>query len=401
MPAATVADTVERHFRDAARRLDLDDGVTEDLWAADVETTVKLTLEDSGRGTRLFTGYRVQHNRRRGPYKGGVRFGPAVDLDETRALARLMTLKNALVDVPFGGGKGGVACPLKELAGNEVEALSRAFMRRLAPLVGAERDVLAPDAGTGPQVMAWMASEHEDGPAVATGKPVGQGGLEGRASATADGLVHALSAAAADLDLDPASCRVVVQGFGEVGFGAAARFTRMGARVVGIGKSDGAIASDEGIDPHALRRHLAEGGAIDELPAAEPVGPDELLGLECDVLVPAALPAMIGRDEAAALRCRVVVEGANGPLTPAGDETCRQAGIAIIPDLLANTGGVVASHLEWMGNRGEFDGDAEEVDRRIARAVGDAVEAVGARARERALALRDAAYELAIERLLA
>lgn len=402
---AVLARTVEHHFRAAAGRLSLGEAVAAELEAADVELTVKVAVPARDGGSRLFAGYRVQHSCARGPYKGGVRFGPGVGLDETRALAQLMTWKTAVADLPFGGAKGTVDCPIKELGDGELEAVARGFMRRLRPLVGPERDIMAPDAGTGPEVMAWMADEyaraHGPAPAVVTGKPLAQHGIEGRDRATADGVIHAFRTAAPALGLDPSRVRVAVQGFGEVGFRTAVAFADLGARVVAVTKSDGAIAAERGIDPRLLRRHLDGGGAIADFPDAEAGDPVAVLARECDVLVPAAAPGLIGEEQAAALRCRVVLEGANGPLTPGAEEALERRGVVVVPDVLANTGGVIASYLEWLHNRGELDGGAVEVERRIGETIGRAYREVAGRAHERGLTLRAAAYDIALERVLA
>jgi glutamate dehydrogenase (NAD(P)+) len=393
--------TVDHHFDRAADRLELDDDTAAFLRAPDTDLRVKVAVDRDGEKAH-FLGYRVQHNGALGPYKGGVRFEPDIEVEEITALAQLMTWKAALVDLPFGGAKGGVDCPVKDLDAGELEQLARAYMRAVHHVVGPERDILAPDMGTGPDVMAWMLDEYasivEREPGVVTGKPDELGGLPERESATADGVAACFLAAASKDGFDPAEATVVIQGFGEVGAWATRRFGEIGARVVGVSKSDGAVHSSEGIDAEQLRRHLDEGGEIAELKGAEAVEPEELLTTECDVFVPAAGSGMIDEGIASDLRCRLVIEGANAPLLPEADDVLADRGITVIPDVLANTGGVIVSYLEWRASRvdsGRRADPAEELRDRIQRVHGELAE----RGEQAGVPLRAAAYALALERV--
>jgi glutamate dehydrogenase (NAD(P)+) len=380
--------------------LGLDDDAAALLRTPDTDLRVKVAVERDGRKAQ-FLGYRVQHNRARGPYKGGVRFGPDIEVEEITALAQLMTWKSAIVDLPFGGAKGGVDCQVKDLDPGELEELARAYMRAVHHVVGPERDILAPDMGTGPDVMAWMLDEFAQvaarEPGVVTGKPDELGGLPERDSATADGVIACYLAAARHSGFDPAEARIVIQGFGEVGSWAARRFGELGARVVGISKSDGAIHSENGIDAQDLRRHLDGGGGIAEFEGAESLEPEELLTAEYDVLVPAAGSGMVDESTASELRCKLVIEGANAPLLPAADEVLADRGATVIPDVLANTGGVIVSYLEWLASRdGRRDRQpGEELRKRIQHAYQELSE----RAERDGVPLRAAAYALAVERV--
>jgi glutamate dehydrogenase (NAD(P)+) len=364
---------------------------------------VKVPVERDG-GLQQFSGYRVQHNRARGPYKGGVRFEPDLEVEDITALAQLMTWKAAVVDLPLGGAKGGVDCPLKELDARELEELARSYMRALHDFIGPTRDVLAPDMGTGPEVIGWMLDEYArlegSEEAVATGKPESLGGLPERDSATADGIVACYLEAARDRGFDPAEAAIVIQGFGEVGSWAARLFQELGARVVGVAKSDGAVRAEEGIDAKALERHIDEGGAITEFEGAEPLEAEQLLAEDCDVFIPAAGSGLIDEQVASKLRCSLVIEGANAPLLPAVDEVLRNRGVAVIPDLLANSGGVVVSYLEWLGDMNDGRRPDREPGEELRARLQGAYREIAARAEQGDVPLRAAAYELALERVV-
>ena len=394
--------TVDHHFDQAVGRLELGDAVAAFLRTPDTDLRVKVSLDRDG-GKVLYSGYRVQHNGARGPYKGGVRFEPDIDVEEITALAQLMTWKAAVVDLPFGGAKGGVDCPVKDLEAGELEDVARSYMRAVHQFLGPQRDILAPDMGTGPEVMGWMLEEYarlaESEPAVATGKPEQLGGLPERDSATAQGLVACYLAAAEQWGFDPEEGAIVIQGFGEVGSWAARLLRELGAKVVGISKSDGAIHSEQGIDPDALGRHLDEGGRIAEFEGAEPLDAEDLLAAECDVFVPAAGSGTVDEDVASQLRCKLVIEGANAPLLPASDEVLRDRGVAVIPDVLANTGGVIVSYLEWLDARDDGRKPGRRPEEELRARIQGAYRELAARAEEADIALRAAAYELAVERV--
>jgi glutamate dehydrogenase (NAD(P)+) len=355
-------------------------------------------------GIHVFSGYRVQHNGARGPYKGGLRYHEAVNLDEVRALAALMSWKTAIADIPFGGAKGGINCPGRDMSSAELQSLTRSFVDRIGNVLGPTRDVPAPDVNTNAQVMAWIMDEYGklygDSPAVVTGKPIALGGSYGREAATGRGVVHAYAEAARRSGLTPEATRVVLQGFGNVGSWAARIFTQLGCVVIGVGNSSGAIRCEAGIDPNALAVHLAYGGRLAEYPQAEPIAPEELLALDCEVLVPAALGGAIHAANAEGIRARIVVEGANHPTTPAGDRILGERGIQVIPDVLANAGGVIVSYFEWVQNLQHLRWSEQEVNDRLAGRMTQAYDAVAARAERDGVSLRIAAYEVGIERVL-
>jgi glutamate dehydrogenase (NAD(P)+) len=399
----SLAAIADHQLRAAAERLELGAGRRDWLLAAEREVRVKVPVADDDGGLRVFSGFRVQHSSVRGPYKGGLRLAPDADLDETRALAQLMTVKTAVADVPFGGGKGAIACPVKELGAREVEAAVRAFARALAPVLGVETDVMAPDMNVTPETIAWVADELADGgppcPAVVTGKPLELGGSHGREEATGRGIQLAFEALRDQAGVAGAP-RVAVQGAGNVGRWAARLLRESGARIVAVSKSDATAVDEDGIDLDALFAHLDEHGSLDGFSGADVAGPEEVLAVACDVFVPAATAATVDDEVARRLSCRMVVEGANGALTPGADAIFEEAGALVVPDVLANAGGVIVSALEWQQNREGERWSAERVDAGLRARMDAAIEAVGARARTDGASLRAAAYDVAVERVL-
>jgi glutamate dehydrogenase (NAD(P)+) len=405
-PRAEVSnyEIVDHYFGIASELLGLRDDVAAVLRSSyrEVQVQIPVTLSD-GR-IHVFSGYRVQHNGARGPYKGGIRFHPEVDLDEVRALATLMTWKTAIVGIPFGGAKGGVNCPASDMTQAELQKVARSFMDKIEKVLGPTRDIPAPDVNTNAQTMAWLMDEygklHGHTPAIVTGKPIELEGSYGREAATGRGVVYVYREAANELGLTPADTRVVIQGFGNVGSWAGRIFQDLGCTIVGVSDASGAIQSERGIDAHALHAHLGEGGALAEFPGVDAIEPDELLGLDCEVFVPAALGGMINQANADRLRCRVVLEGANSPTTPAADEILRDAGVFVVPDILANAGGVVVSYFEWVQNLQHFRWDEREVNDRLGTILRRAYREVAERARKDDVSMRVAAYEHGIERVL-
>src|SRR3954447_23733230 len=394
---------VTHYFDDAAQRLDLRDDVATILKSSYREVQVQIPiLRDDGQ-IHVYQGFRVQHNGARGPYKGGVRFHPEVDLDEVRALAPLMTWKTAIAGIPYGGAKGGVNCPADKLTEDEVEKIARQFMGKVEKVLGPQRDIPAPDVNTNAQTMAWMMDEygklHGHTPACVTGKPIALEGSYGRESATGRGLVFMLEEAAEELELDLSKATFAVQGFGNVGSWAARILQDLGAKLVAASDAHGAIRSDAGIDAHALVQHVREGGKLPEFDGVERISPDELIGVECDVFVPAALGGMIHESNADGLRCRVLLEGANSPTTPKADAILHDKGVIVIPDVMANAGGVIVSYFEWVQNLQHFQWSEEEVNEKLGNIMRRSYREVSDRARERELSLRDAGYELGIERV--
>jgi len=395
---------VRHYFERAADRLAVPDDVRVVFWSPYREVTVQIPVKRTDGKVHVYSGYRIQHNGARGPYKGGIRFHPEVDIDEVRALASLMTWKTAIAGVPYGGAKGGVNCPADELERGELEQIARSFMSKVDKVLGPTRDIAAPDVNTNAQVMAWMMDEygklHGHTPAIVTGKPIALEGSYGREAATGRGCVYMFREAAPHLGLSPAETSFSIQGFGNVGSWAARIMQQLGARMVAVSDANGAIRSDAGIDAHALHDHLAAGGRITELPDVEPIDPGTLIEVPCDVFIPAALGGMIHEHNADRMRCKVVVEGANSPTTPAADEILRDQGIYVIPDVMANAGGVVVSYFEWVQNLQHFRWDEREVNDKLGNVMRRAYREVSARAREEGIGLRDAAFLVGLERVV-
>jgi glutamate dehydrogenase (NAD(P)+) len=395
---------VRHRFALGAERLGLRDDIAEVMTTAYREVAVQIPVKLSDGRIHCFHGYRVQHNGARGPYKGGVRFHPDVDLDEVRALAELMSWKTAIVGIPFGGAKGGVNVDPQQLTSDELQTVARSFIDKIEKVLGPGRDIPAPDAGTNAQVMAWFMDEygklHGHTPAAVTGKPLALEGSQGREAATGRGVVEVFNAAAPSVGIDPSQARVAIQGFGNVGSWAARIAQDQGATIVAVSDVDGAVYSEAGIDAHALAEHVADGGRVDEFDGVDAISADELLEVECELLVPAALGGLIHGDNAGSLNCQMIVEGANGPTTPEADDILADKGVTIVPDVLANAGGVVVSYFEWVQNLQHLSWDEEEVNERLATIMCRAHGEVAARAEDEQVPLRVAAFALGIERVV-
>jgi len=396
---------VEHWFRIAAERLELSDDVAAVFRSSYREIQVQVPVRLGDGKLHVFSGYRVQHNGARGPYKGGIRFHPEVDLDEVRALAELMTWKTAIVNIPYGGAKGGVNVDPSKLEPSELEAVARTLMDKIDKLLGPQRDVPAPDVGTNAQVMAWLMDAygklHGHTPACVTGKPIALEGSFGREAATGRGVVQIFCEAAPEVGLDPAEATFVMQGFGNVGGWAARLLQERGAKMVGAADAYGAIASEDGIDADKLAEHVRDGSKLADFDSgAETIDPDDLVALECDVFIPAALGGMIHSENADTMRCRMIVEGANSPTTPKADEILNDKGILIVPDVLANAGGVVVSYFEWVQNLQHFRWTEDEVNEKLGQIMRRAFREVADRARKNSTPMRPAAYELGIERVV-
>ena len=399
---------VQRQFDKAADVMGLDPDVRKILATTTNEIVVHFPVKLDDGSIEMFTGYRVQHNNVLGPYKGGLRFHPSVNLDEVRALASWMTWKTALAGIPFGGGKGGIQIDPSKYSRTELEHITRRFTFALAQNIGPEYDIPAPDVNTNAQIMAWMldtylmmmpAQQRQNCTHVVTGKPVEAGGSVGRDKATGQGVVFCIEAWARDHGFDLDGATFAVQGFGNVGSWSARLLAPHGAKLVAVQDVTGAIAAPGGIDPEALTTWVHRHGGVDGFPGARPVPTETFLETPCDILIPAALEGQITRETAASLRCRLVAEGANGPTDPDGDEILRDRGIAVLPDILCNGGGVIVSYFEWLQNKRSEFWDLEEVDRKLHRRTLTAYEKVRDTARERGVDWRTAAYVVALQRL--
>jgi len=402
-----ICQETQRHFLNRAfDRLKLKEAQRELLLSSFRETqvTVPVTLRHNGENRlHTFQGYRVQHNHARGPFKGGLRFHPDVNMGEIQALAQLMTWKTALVDIPFGGAKGGIAVDPAQLNETELEELSRRFCQKMTPIIGVHDDIPAPDIGTNPQVMAWMLDEYSKSrgyrTAIVTGKPMEMGGCAGRLEATGYGVAHLTHKAAAEMSLTPEQSRVVVQGFGNVGSHTAIALAHKGYRIIALSDVNGGVVNEAGISiDHALA-HIGESGTLTGLPGTSPISNADLLELSCEILVPAALEATINCDNADAIQAKLVVEAANMPVTHRADNQLQQRGVVVVPDLLANVGGVLASYYEWVQNLQQFPWDRETVLSRLESRLSRTYDAVAILANERQVDMRCAAYELAIRRV--
>ena len=396
---------VEHWFNVAAENLELPDDVAAVLRSSYREVQVQVPVRLGDGKIHVFSGYRVQHNGARGPYKGGIRFHPEVDLDEVRALAELMTWKTAVVNIPYGGAKGGVNVDPSKLERSEVQQVARSFMNKIEKVLGPQRDIPAPDVGTNAQVMAWLMDEygklHGHTPACVTGKPIALEGSFGREAATGRGVVQVFCEAAPEIDLDPSDATFVLQGFGNVGAWAARLMQELGAKMVGVADASGAIASTDGIDAEKLAEHVRDCGHVSDFDSgADEIDPDELVALECDVFIPAALGGMIHKENADRMQCRMIVEGANSPTTPKADELLNEKGVLIVPDVLANAGGVIVSYFEWVQNLQHFRWGEDEVNGRLGEIMRGAFREVADRAQENDTPMRPAAYELGIERVV-
>jgi glutamate dehydrogenase (NAD(P)+) len=389
----------------AVEQLGLDDGLHDMLATPRRSMQVAVPLRRDDGTLEILSGYRVQHNLSRGPAKGGIRFHPSTDLDEVRALAMWMTWKCALIGIPYGGAKGGVAVDPKLLSRNELERVTRRYASEIMPIIGPEKDIPAPDVGTDEQTMAWMMdtfSIHSGYTVtgVVTGKPVSVGGSEGRGGATSRGVMYAAFSALHEAGIDHRGATVAVQGFGKVG-GLAAQFLHdAGCIVVAVSDWKGGVHDGKGLNPAALLRHLRNGAdTVVGYPGTETITNAELLELDVDVLVPAALEGVIHEGNADRVRARFVVEGANGPTTPDGDEVLEGRGVRVVPDVLANSGGVAVSYFEWVQDLQAYFWTEDEVNDRLKRLMESAYDQVSDLARERGLSLRTAAQMIGVGRV--
>jgi glutamate dehydrogenase (NAD(P)+) len=399
-----VGEIATNQFEAAADLLGLGRSMRTRLSVPFREITVQVpVLMDDGR-IEIFMGYRVQHNGARGPTKGGIRYHPSVDLSEVRGLASLMTWKTALLDLPFGGAKGGVGVDPRALSAIELERLTRKFTERISLALGPYRDIPAPDMGTNGQVMAWMLDEYSSkkgySPAIVTGKPISLGGSLGREEATGRGVMLVMREAARDFGLKWKGAKTVIQGFGNVGSHLAAFLHSEGVKVIAVSDVDGGVHNDSGLDIPALLEHAKRNRTVGGFGNASQISNEQLWRIPCDYLIPAALGGVITKeDNVDELQCKMVVEAANGPTTPIADKVLEKRGIPILPDFLANAGGVVVSYFEWTQNLQQMRWELDQVNDGLNRKMVSAYKEVYALAKERGVPMRTAAYAIALRRV--
>lgn len=398
--------TTRNLIKECVRRMELPSAVYEYLKDSNRFIEVTIPIRSDEGNVKVLRGYRSQHNNVLGPYKGGIRFHPEAETDEVKALSIWMTLKCALVGVPFGGGKGGVVCDPRDMSRQELEEVSRGYIRAMGNFLGPEIDIPAPDVYTNAQVMGWMADEYSkmnyaSSFGVVTGKPIAVGGCIGREEATSQGCVYTIKEAAEAKNISLEGARVVVQGSGNVGGFAARILHDWGSRVIAISDSRGGIYNPEGLDVHKLLDYKKQSGALSDYPGGEAISQDELLTLDCDILIPAAMENQITGNNADSIKAKIVAEGANGPTTPEADRILHKQGVLLIPDILANAGGVTASYFEWVQNNYGFQWTRETVNQNLEQKMTDAFRRVYSFQKEGdpEMDMRTAAYMCSVEKL--
>ncbi len=389
---------------EVAREINLDESIHQILRYPKRCLTVSIPIQMDNGKIKVFTGFRVQHNVTRGPAKGGIRYHPSVTLDETKALAMLMTWKCAVVNIPYGGAKGGIVCEPRKLSLKEVERLTRRYISEIISFIGPERDIPAPDVNTNPQVMAWIMDTYSmdvgySVPGVVTGKPISIGGSLGRNAATARGVMFSLMNAAKKLKLDLFEKTIAIQGYGNVGGNLAHLLSDEGYKIIAISDVEGGIYNPKGLDPRKVSLALKESGSVTGFKDADKITNQELLAVDCDVLVPAALENQIDEDNADKIKAKLIVEAANAPITPQADKILEGKGIFIIPDILANAGGVTVSYFEWVQGLQAYFWTEREVNLKLRDIMQKAFDKVYRICEERKVTMRKAAYILAVERV--
>lgn len=390
-------------FNAAADLMGLEPNIRQILQTPFREMMVSIPLTRDDGSNEVFVGYRVQHNGSRGPCKGGIRYHPEVDLYEVRGLAALMTWKTALMNLPFGGAKGGVAVKAWELSEGELERLTRTFTSRISLILGVNRDIPAPDMYTNAQTMAWMMDEYgrKNGysPGIVTGKPVELGGSLGREAATGTGTVIICEQVAAEFQVPIEGARVVVQGFGNVGSHTARIIAERGAKVIAVSDVHGGIHDPGGLDVPALMQFVKKTGKVAGFPGSTVITNETLLSLECEFLIPAALGGVIAKENCDSIRARFIIEAANAPTTPIATKRLEERGIIVVPDILVNAGGVTVSYFEWVQNLQQFYWPLEQVERELRRIMSAAYEEVSAVRKEKKTSFQISTYMLAIDRV--
>lgn len=399
----SASQTVDYYFDNAAETMGLPDADRTILKRPRRELSVELPIKLDNGDWRLYHGYRVQHDNSRGPCKGGLRYHPSVNDDEVRALASLMTWKTALVDIPFGGAKGGISCEPQRMSKDEVQRLTRAFVGAIDELIGPKKDIPAPDVNTSAQTMAWImdeySSRHGYSPAVVTGKPLHLMGIEGRVDATGRGVSMLVQEACATHNIPIKGARVVIQGFGNVGGYAAMLLHEAGAKIIAIGDAKGVVHDPDGLDIPALTLYYAQKRTVAGFPGVATLEDDQLFTLPCDILIPAALGGVIDANVAENLQASLVVEAANAPVTAGADRILHERGIPTLPDILVNAGGVVVSYFEWTQNLTAFRWKADQVHRELQNTLEAAYHDVRTTAEKHKTDLRTAAFIIAIDRV--
>ena len=393
---------INYYFHKAADVLELPTDFREILLAPDRIMKVDIVTEGENGNLLLHTGFRTQHSNRRGPFKGGLRYHPSMDEDHATALASLMTWKTAIVGVPFGGAKGGIDCDPANLSDKEVHDITRAFVAQIKDVIGPTVDIPAPDVNTNASVMAWIMDEYSKyfgfSPAVVTGKPLHLFGSEGREEATGRGVMYAMEEALTDCGMDIKDTTVAIQGFGNVGGNAARLIAEKGARIVAVANHGGGVSNSEGLDIAALLEWTQQHGTVRSFPAGDELKGEDLLTWGADVLIPAALEDAITKENAAEVRARIIVEAANGPTTPEADEILHKNNVLVVPDILANAGGVTVSYFEWAQNIQQFSWERLRVNEELEKIMRGAYREVRQIATDMNLNLRTAAFVLAIRR---
>jgi glutamate dehydrogenase (NAD(P)+) len=384
--------------------LSLPENVHQILRSFDRILTVSVPIQMDDGAVKIFTGFRAQHNSARGPYKGGVRYHPELTLDDLKALAMEMTWKCSLVGVPFGGAKGGIICNPKELSKNELERLTRRYTYAIMPIIGIEKDIPAPDVNTNEQIMAWMMDTYSMNsgfctPGIVTGKPINIGGSLGRTDATGLGIAFTIMNSVKHFKLDRKELKVVIQGYGNVGSAVGKFLSEIGCKIVAVSSSKGGIFNPKGMNHDALTRHYKNNGSFEHFPNAENITNEALLELPCDVLIPAALGNQITNENAGRIKAKIIVEGANGPTTPEADQILTERKIPVVPDILANAGGVIVSYFEWIQDVQCYFWCEKEVNSKLNNILDRSYEEVLFLSREKKLSLRTAAIMLAVKKV--
>lgn len=390
-------------FNRAADLIGLDETIRTSLNVPDRELMVEVPLRKDDGTIESFRGYRVQHNNSRGPFKGGIRYHEEVDLDEVRSLAALMTWKTALVDIPYGGGKGGISVNPSTLSELELERLSRRFFRAINPIIGVNRDIPAPDVNTNPQIMAWFMDEYGmingHTPGIVTGKPIELGGSLGRNAATGKGTAIIARETANLLNMDLEGASVVIQGFGNVGSFAGRFLNEMGSKIIAVSDVNGGLYDPDGLDITSLIDYNNKNGTIKGFSQGDLVSNEDILNIECDFLIPAALGGVIHKMNVEKLNCRVIIEAANGPVTPPADDILFKKGVYVVPDILTNAGGVTVSYFEWVQNLQQFQWTEEEVNDKLENKMVAAFNEVSSMMKSKKTSMRMAAFAVAIDRV--